>query len=362
LKRFSPSGKYRVNVPDIPIRYISYLDAAKQMPGAIFKAARLNHANTEIQQSSTLKSKKSLRLLRALAIAKECARDGIDHIHAHWPYAAQIAHLVNQLNDTPYSVSIHAHEVEHDHGHFPVVFRSLKFATFCNSAGRNRVLSRLDPQAEQKSHLVYHGVNLESFQPAPPVTPNSPLRVISAGRLTRTKGFDNLIKGCAALKHKGIKVDLTILGSGQLEVELWELARNLEFESNLRMPGWIDHGEVADRIRNSHVFALMANTNYNDGLPNVALEAMACGRPVILSPLPAAREAVTQNVDGFVLESPDDIDGLVDILESLAADPRILTQMGEAARDTIESQFNANAHSQRLLDLFFDQPLEVASS
>jgi len=36
--------------------------------------------------------------------------------------------------------------------------------------------------------------------------------------------------------------------------------------------------------------------------------------------------------------------------------------MGEAARDTIESQFNANAHSQRLLDLFFDQPLEVASS
>jgi len=53
----------------------------------------------------------------------------------------------------------------------------------------------------------------------------------------------------------------------------------------------------------------MADTNFHDRLPNVVLEAMAAGRPVILSPLPAAQEALTDGAEGFILSSAQDEEG-----------------------------------------------------
>ena len=52
----SPKGM-EYEVEDIPIRYISYMDAAREMPSAVLKAGRLSRANDEIQRNSTLKSK-----------------------------------------------------------------------------------------------------------------------------------------------------------------------------------------------------------------------------------------------------------------------------------------------------------------
>ena len=96
--------------------------------GALF------HENSRLQHAVTVKSNSQARLLRAAALARQLELDGVTHLHAHWPYATQVAHLVNKLTGLPFSVSVHAHEVEYDDGHFPAVFESLSFATFCNRA------------------------------------------------------------------------------------------------------------------------------------------------------------------------------------------------------------------------------------
>ena len=104
--------------------------------------------------------------------------------------------------------------------------------------------------------------------------------------------------------------------------------------------------------RGAHIFALMADTEYGDGLPNVVLEAMASGRPVILSPLPAAEEAITNGVEGIILNSATDEEGMVNALQRLAGDRAKLPVMGQAARRRVESKFDQDIHARRLKGLF----------
>src|SRR5438067_9058174 len=70
--------------------------------------------NKHLQQLAILKSNAHLRLLRAVTLAQQLRAGGIRHLHAHWPYATQIAYLVHKLTGISFSISIHAHEVEHD--------------------------------------------------------------------------------------------------------------------------------------------------------------------------------------------------------------------------------------------------------
>jgi glycosyltransferase involved in cell wall biosynthesis len=291
------------------------------------------------------------RLGKAFALAKRLRQRPPQRVHAHWPYATMVAHLASILTEIPYSVSIHAHEVAHENGHFAEAFRRLDWATFCNGAAMEHLLDQLPPEAREASHLVYHGVETDRFEPLAMPESADPFRVVSAGRLTATKGFDRLVRACALARERGAPVELAILGRGDQEAVIRETAAEAGFSDHLELPGWVPHHEVADWIARSHVFALPASVGFHDGLPNVVLESMASARPVILSPLPAAHEAVTPGVEGEVLRSADDVDGLADALVRLARSPEAAERMGLAARERALRDHDAASQIQRLYAL-----------
>jgi glycosyltransferase involved in cell wall biosynthesis len=306
----------------------------------------------ELSRAATLERSPMGLAQRALELADVMAARGIEHIHAHWPYPSQVAHLISRLTGIPYSVSIHAHEVEHENGHFRDIFKTLSFAVFCNRAAMNHLLTLLPAGYEARCHLVYHGVDLSRFEQLPFPTSTSPLRVLSAGRFETTKGFDRLIRGCAAARSEGVSIELTILGEGPQRDELLSLAASLGFSDALEMPGWVPHDQVRRYMESAHLFALTADTDYHDGLPNVALEALACGRPAVLSPLPAAPEFVAHGREAFILSAPDNLEGLRTFLRSAARAPGQLLEMGRAARERVERDFDADVHARRLKRLF----------
>lgn len=330
-------------------QYISRGEAAQALLSPL--SLKLLGPNARFSREATVKTHAAQRLGRAVAVWCRAKKDGVQGLHAHWPYATQICDLIGAGTGTPYSVSIHAHEVAHDNGHFPAAFERLEFATFCNGAAMNHLLDQLSDDARDKAHLIYHGVNTTNFTKLAPPEPGKTLRVLSGGRLTPTKGFDRLVRGCAAALAEGIDVELTILGRGSIADDLQKLAEELGFGGRLHLPGWVRHDEVRNYLQQSHVFALLAATNFNDGLPNVVLEAMACGRPVIISPLPAAREAVTDGETGFVLNGVDDYDGFVAALRHLSEGEEA-KRMGEAAHETIRDLYDARKHIAALADLF----------
>jgi len=319
-------------------RYITPREAMAALPGV--DTLRMLGDERRLAAAATTKVNRLARLGRSAALARLARADSLDRLHAHWPYATTCVHLASVATGIDYSVSVHAHEVAHDNGHFPVCFERLRFASFCNRAAMDYLLARLPAEARAKAHLVYHGVDVSAFPFQPPAPPPPPLKVLSAGRLTASKGFDRLVAGCAEAARRGLDVELTILGRGAETEALAAQAAALGFADRFHLPGWVPHGEVRGYIRDSHAFALLASDDFNDGLPNVVVEAMASGRPVIVSPLPAAREIVDHGRNGFVLDAVDDLEGLIRILQSLAAEGAT-DEMAQAARRTVVEGYDA---------------------
>ncbi len=333
----------------------TYLTAVDGLLAAALRPLQLARGRSAAQAlrgAATLKCNGTLMLLRAAAVARVMQQRGIRHVHAHWPYASQVAYLARRIAAVTCSVSVHAHEVAHDNGHFPVIFPELSFAAFCNRGAMEHLLPRIGEAARTRAHLVYHGVDLSGFASLPLPVGRRPLQVISAGRLTHTKGFDRLIRACAAARAAGSDVRLTLLGRGPCAADLRRLAATVGFDAYLTMPGWVSHAEVREHLRNAHVFALLADTSFHDGLPNVVLEAMASGRPVVISALPAAAEAVRDGVEGFVLHDPEDIAGMAAILDRLQNEAGLLERLAVAARRRVEADHDAETQIETMVALF----------
>lgn len=352
LANFSNSVKKSMSSVKYPSKFQIFANFLISITELIKLSSKKNNLLKELSKNTN----SFLLAGRALHIADFVKKNQIDHVHAHWPYSSRVAALVHELTGVSYSVSIHAHEVAHENAHFPLIFPTLKFAAFCNKSAMDYLMDTLPPQYRQKSHLIYHGVNVEQFSllTMPYLDTNTPLQIVSAGRLTPTKGFDRLIRACAKARETGINLELTILGSSKSSIadSLRELAKELKFGEYLHLPGWVPFEQVAEYMKKSHIFALLANTDFHDGLPNVVLEAMSSGRPVILSPFPAANEAVRQGIEGFVLKFPEDYEGFVQSLKEMINEQNKLIGMGLNAHRTIVQKFDEKFHLKSLTKLF----------
>lgn len=334
------------------VEYISPLSAVSSLVGGVPR--RVRELNSLLQQRATRKSKPLLRLGRALAIAARIRRGGYVRIHSHWPYGHQLASLAHLMTGIPSSVSVHAHEVAYDNGHFGPVFELIDFAAFCNDAARNYLLQQLPAGSASKCHLVYHGVNLAEFAALQLPAEGARLRLVSAGRLTPTKGFPRLLRVVAQLEQQGVPVELTIVGEGSQREVLQALASELGIAERVKITGWVDQAALRRVFQASDVFCLLADTTFHDGLPNVVLEAQALGRPVVVSTLPAAPEAVTDGVNGFIVP-PDDTDAACRVLTRLAREPELRQQQAHAARLRVEQQHDACHHLAHLHQLLLSK-------
>ena len=147
--------------------------------------------------------------------------------------------------------------------------------------------SRLVKEGVQASLVspVYNGVDTDCFKPGSKsdarVRLGLPLDrplALFVGNFLPIKGIDLLIQSIAAIKEQGIELHLALIGSGPLEKNLRELAQRLGISGQLHWRGRVPPPEVAEHMRAADTVCL---SSHNEGLPNVVLEALACGRPFV---------------------------------------------------------------------------------
>lgn len=125
------------------------------------------------------------------------------------------------------------------------------------------------------------------------VGPIGGVQLVAAGRLSREKGFDLLIEALALCANPGMR--LTILGEGPLRAELEKLAQARGLQGQVTFHGF--QKNPYPFIREADYFVL--SSRY-EGFPNVVLEALACGTPVLATPLGPAVE-ILSGIQGCAL-------------------------------------------------------------
>jgi glycosyltransferase involved in cell wall biosynthesis len=293
---------------------------------------------------------KSLALVpKSLLFAELAAADGLERIHAHWAtYPATAALLMSRLTGIPWSFTCHAHDIFLDPSLLVEKLERADFALTCTGDNK-RYLETLTPVAKAKVRVCYHGLDLSLFEPVSGRSPASALRILSVGSLLECKGFDILIRACAILKRQGVAVRATIAGGGPEEASLRAAAEREGVAAEVRFTGYLTQAQLVPLYQEAELFVLPAVLEMHWGIPNVLVEAMACGVPVVTTALPSIPELVQDGVHGLIARNRDPED-LAAKVASLASDAERRKGMGAAARLQVERRFDLQRNIEIVLD------------
>ena len=272
-------------------------------------------------------------LLHALALLDRLASGPPAHLHAHFLHSpAALAFIAAKVSGQPYSLTGHAKDI---YTTLPENLRMrcdrARFVTTCTEANRTHLIKELGLEPGQ-IHLCRHGVDLTKFT-IPARQPRTG-RIVSVGRLVPKKGFDILIRACGDLRRRGIAFDLVLLGGGELHDELLALAHEQGIGDRVTLLGSRPQSDVVEQLAAAEIFALspvVLPDGDRDGVPNVLLEAMAVGVPVVATTVSGIPEVVTDGETGRLV-LPQRPDLLADALAQLLTDPAARTRLGEAGR------------------------------
>lgn len=213
-------------------------------------------------------------------------------------------------------------------------------AVVANSDGLADLARRFAP--DQPVAIVPNGVDTALFSPAPLSAgleerpAGEELRLLFVGRLVRQKGVDLILKAMTALPAC---VTLRVVGDGGARAELEAQAVALGLSGRVAFEGWRDRADLPGLYRSADAFVFPSR---DEGMPNVVLEAMASGLPVVATDIAGNRDLVLDGETGLLLP-PDDAAAVEGALARLAADPQEGRRLGAAGRRRVVEHFSWRA-------------------
>ena len=195
--------------------------------------------------------------------------------------------------------------------------------------------------AASKVHVIRNGVDFEHFATAQPRDlrafniPKHARVALFVGRLDPQKNPQLLVDAFCEAKGDPAASDLHLLfvGDGPLRDQVESLARHSQVSANIHFAG--PQSDVAGLMRSATALVLPSRW---EGMPNVVLEAMAAGLPVIASDVDGTSELIADGKTG-VLFTSEDLNGLSAALKSTLADPSLAQQRAVAAQHVVEKHF-----------------------
>jgi len=276
------------------------------------------------------------------------ARERFDLVHAHWIVPNGLIGAA-AVGETPFAIGLHGSDVflAEKPGVRTLVRRAL---------GRSRLLTGCSPELvdrvralgfpAERSRVIPYGVDVAAFSPDPArrglwreklgVPQDAPL-LLGVGRMATKKGFQVLLEALPGLLAARPDAHVVLAGAG----DLWDRFATLgaQWPGRLHLPGKVLRDTLPDLYRAADLFVLPAVHDAKgnvDGLPNVILEAMASGLPVVASGISGIPLAVEDGTTGRLVPEKDP-ERLREALLELVGDPGRARAMGERGRRKAET-------------------------
>jgi glycosyltransferase involved in cell wall biosynthesis len=185
----------------------------------------------------------------------------------------------------------------------------------------------------RKLRVVKNGVDLEIFRPASD-WPADGGYILFVGRLVEQKGIEYLLRAFSYVRQKFPDVRLMIVGDGEFKEWLERLASNLTILRNVDFVPWVQHEDLARLYQRARIVVI---PSIFEPFGMVALEAMACKRPVVASNIGGLREIVRHGKTGFLVNPKDHLD-LALWMMTLLSDNGLQSRMGAAGYQRVSEE------------------------
>jgi glycosyltransferase involved in cell wall biosynthesis len=244
---------------------------------------------------------------------------GVDVLHAHcaYPDAVGVA-LAASLLRVPFVVTAHGSDIN-VYSDNPLIRPQLRWALrragaviAVSEAIQHRIRDLVPDVSDRVVHIPCAGVSREPFAPRDCDEARRRLGlegisrlVVFAGRLVSIKAIDVLLRAWELLLESGRATPadrLAIIGDGPLRGDLERTAASGRLIGTVQFIGELAQKDVAQWLSAATAFCLPSR---NEGTPNVIVEALASGRPVVASNVGGIPELVSDGVNGFLVNPQD---------------------------------------------------------
>jgi glycosyltransferase involved in cell wall biosynthesis len=234
-----------------------------------------------------------------------------------------------------------------DSAHFKPMERNPALAESLGIAGGD-----LPNEAAPAQHAIagkrYHYVGMDSSVASLPKSGAIPV-IGFVGELRKKKGIEVLLSAYARV-YKEHQSALLIVGTIRQseDKQLFDEFCAANPDLQIIVTGYISPGDLPSYYALVDIFV---HPSLRDGMPNAVLEAMACGRAVIATPVGGVPDLIRNGENGVLIPA-EDPDALASVINSLLGDPDLRLRLGKAGRETVAAQFSLKKELDGNMDVY----------
>ncbi|MEG2173107.1 MAG: glycosyltransferase [Desulfovibrionaceae bacterium] len=305
----------------------------------------------------------SICFLEGFYLAELCQKDGIERIHSPWGNGSGTAAWVaSRVSGIPLIITGRAGDIYPPDGILREKLRDCLSIRTNNAANVNYLRSFCPAGEEYKVQLVYNCLTFRQRQ-ASTVPMIAPYKLLAVGRFVRTKGFHILFTALARLKREGFPFHLTLVGGGGFQgPSLRAQCKRLHLQDDVTMPGFVPNDQLMQYMATHDMMVVpcvITSTGDRDGIPNVIMEALSSGLPVIATNVSGIGEVVRDGDTGLIVPQQDPV-ALAEAIQRMAQDRDAARAMAARGKQLVETMFDCETNIRALYNFYMLAPQPVA--
>jgi glycosyltransferase involved in cell wall biosynthesis len=283
-----------------------------------------------------------------------------DIIHAHWPLAGIAAVFLKKLLRKPIVLTVYGAELYTGKYKRLVSFvlKNADFLIFISSYTKSRCFAEKD---SSNTAIIPPGIDTELFSPRETGTVFLPKElcedsrlIFSIGRLVERKGLIYLLEAMPQILAECPEAVLVFAGSGPESEPLEKKIDQLGLSKNVFLVGKIDSEQLLEYYNRCRVFvipSIVDSQGDTEGLGMVAIEALACEKPVVGSRVGGIVDIIEDGINGFLVEEKN-CSQLAGKLISILDNETMSLEFGKNGRQKVLNLFNWKTSAQSTIDVY----------